>query len=211
MLAVDGVTFSYSHGSPPVLNGLTHTFAEGSVTAVTGTSGGGKSTLLYVLGLMLTPQSGSVMVDGVTTTALSDGERSRLRASRIGFVFQDAVLDPSRTVLDNVAEGALFAHVPRRVAERRAAALLEELGVNHRYDHKPGEISGGQAQRVALCRALVKEPTIVLADEPSGNLDPQSADVVWGVLHDRASAGVTVVVATHDPQRAPSASERVHL
>nr|WP_246247402.1 ATP-binding cassette domain-containing protein [Cellulomonas septica] len=190
---------------------LTCKFSEGALTTITGPSGGGKSTLLYLLGLMLTPTAGTVVLDGVATARLPDGERARLRATQIGFVFQDAVLDPARTVLDNVMEGALFTGTSRRVAERRARDLLGALGVEHRHDHRPGQISGGQAQRVALCRALVKSPTIILADEPSGNLDPASADVVWDTLRERAQSGATVIVATHDPLRAPTGDVRVQL
>ncbi|GCD19307.1 lipoprotein-releasing system ATP-binding protein LolD [Cellulomonas algicola] len=211
MISVDALTFGYGPRTGPVLNDLTCKFSEGALTTITGPSGGGKSTLLYLLGLMLTPTAGTVVLDGVATARLPDGERARLRATQIGFVFQDAVLDPARTVLDNVMEGALFTGTSRRVAERRARDLLGALGVEHRHDHRPGQISGGQAQRVALCRALMKSPTIILADEPSGNLDPASADVVWDTLRERAQSGATVIVATHDPLRAPTGDARVQL
>lgn len=211
MIRVEDLTFAYRARAEPVLRELRHEFADGALTTVTGPSGGGKSTLLYLLGLLLAPTSGTVLIHDVATSRLPDGERARLRATTIGFVFQDAALDPSRTVLDNVLEGALFTDLRRRTAEGRARDLLGELGVEHRFDHRPGEISGGQAQRVALCRALVKAPAIILADEPSGNLDPASADVVWDALRDRAQHGATVIVATHDPLRAPTGDVRLEL
>nr|WP_232229595.1 ATP-binding cassette domain-containing protein [Cellulomonas bogoriensis] len=186
-------------------------FPAGAITALTGPSGSGKSTLLYVLALLLRPTSGHVEWDGRAVEGLDDGARSRLRAARAGFVFQDAMLDPGRTVLDNVCEGALFAGMPRREAERRAVELLERIGVSHRIDHRPGEISGGQAQRVALCRALLTDPDVVFADEPTGNLDHASAEVVWQALTHRARAGATVVVATHDEALAERSDHRVVL
>lgn len=211
MIGLRDLTFSYRRVAQPVIEGLTYAFEPGAITAVTGASGRGKSTLLYLLGLMMTPRSGTVVLEGNDVSGLPDGERSRLRAAHIGFVFQDAVLDPSRTVLDNVIEGARYAPVDLTGARRRALELLAAIGVEHRADHLPGEVSGGQAQRVALCRALVKRPTVLLADEPSGNLDPVSADVVWEVLAAEARTGSTVVVATHDPARAASCDARLVL
>lgn len=211
MLATRDLTFAYRRSDPAVVTGLTHAFTPGAVTAVTGPSGRGKSTLLYLVALMLSPERGSVLLDGADTAGTSDAYRSYLRATRIGMVFQDALLDPARTVVDNVVEGALYTGLPAAWARRRAVELLERTDVAHRADHRPGEISGGQAQRVALCRALVKDPPVLLADEPTGNLDPASADVVWGVLADHARAGATVVVATHDPARVAACDERVDL
>lgn len=200
-IAVRDLDFAYHHGGDLILDGLSHGFAPAAVTAVTGPSGRGKSTLLYLVGLMLTPSAGAVIWDDVDASVWSDGERSRVRARRIGFVFQDAVLDPSRSVLHNVTEGGLYAGLARGESRRRALQLLSSFGVTSRASHRPGEVSGGQAQRVALCRALIKEPTVVLADEPSGNLDEASADVVWGALTNAARGGATIVVATHDRQR----------
>lgn len=210
MLAVESLSFGYT-ADEPLIVGLDHTFAPGRVTAVTGASGRGKSTLLYLLGLLLTPGEGRVVVDGVEASALPDADRSHLRATRIGFVFQDAVLDPSRTVLDNVVEGAIYADVPRRVAIARARRLLERFDVDLRETHKPGEVSGGQAQRIALCRALLNEPRIVLADEPTGNLDAAAAAVVMGALAEEAADGATVVVATHDATMIAAADDEVAL
>lgn len=201
MIAVRDLSFAYSPRSAPIINNLTYDFPPGSVTTVTGPSGYGKSTLLYVLGLLLSPTGGSVLIDGTNTRGLSDAAWSALRARRIGFVFQDALLDPARTIVDNVTEGVVYAGIPASQARARACELLTELGVDHRFDHRPGQISGGQAQRVALCRALIKQPAVLLADEPSGNLDHESADLVWDILRRTAETGATVIVATHDRSR----------
>lgn len=201
MVVLEGLAFGYSRGEP-IIDGLDHAFAPGLVTGVTGASGRGKSTLLYLIGLLLTPWSGRIAIgDEDQASELGDLERSRLRAHCIGFVFQDAVLDPSRSVLDNVVEGAIYAGVPRRVASERAHELLERFGVLVRAEHRPGEVSGGQAQRVALCRALLNRPQLILADEPTGNLDPTSAGVVIKALQETAHhAGTTVIIASHDPR-----------
>ena len=199
MIAVEGLSFGYRRNEP-IIEDLTREFTRGQLTAVTGASGRGKSTLLYLIGLMLTPWTGDVMWDGYYADKLADYRRSQLRARRVGFVFQDAALDPTRSVLDNVTEGALYARLPRRHAQRRAAELLDRFGVELRSTHKPGEVSGGQAQRVALCRALLTDPDVLLADEPTGNLDHAASDVVLDAFAEHAAAGRTVVVATHDPQ-----------
>lgn len=199
MIGVDDLTFRYHSEGEEIIGGLTHEFEAGMFSVVTGPSGRGKSTLLYLLGLLLSPSAGGIEIDGVATTGLSDRERSLLRSERIGFVFQDAALDSTRSVLDNVVEGGLYAGLGRRQTERRARQLLDRFGVELRDDHKPGEVSGGQAQRVGLCRALVKHPPIVLADEPTGNLDEASAGVVLDALAEQADGGATVVVASHDP------------
>lgn len=197
-LSVADLMFRYKSDERELFAGFSHTFASGSVTAVTGPSGRGKSTLLYILGLMLTPTGGSVLLDGRNLDKASDLERTRIRAEWIGFVFQDAALDATRTVMENVMEGAIYAGIDRRQRQRRAAALLDQFEVRLRADSRPGEVSGGQAQRVALCRALIKEPRIILADEPTGNLDEEAAGVVWSALGSAASNGATVIVATHD-------------
>jgi ABC-type lipoprotein export system ATPase subunit len=210
-VATRDLVFTYRPGTPPVIDGLSVELTPGSVTTVTGASGSGKSTLLYVLALMLRTAGGSVTWDGVAVDELRDGERARLRAAHAGFVFQDAMLDPARSVLDNVCEAALFSGLPRDEARVRAHELLDRFGVGHRVDRRPGEISGGQAQRVALCRALLTEPDVIFGDEPTGNLDEATADVVWSALHERAAAGATVVVATHDEHLADRADRRIRL
>jgi ABC-type lipoprotein export system ATPase subunit len=210
-LGVHGLSFAYRRGVPPVIEDLTAQFVPATITTLTGSSGSGKSTLLYLLALMLKATTGSVTWDGRAVESLPDGERSRLRAGHSGFVFQDAILDPARTVLDNACESALFAGIPRPVARQRALVLLEEFGVSHRAAHRPGEISGGQAQRVALCRALLADPGVIFGDEPTGNLDDASAEVVWSALVTRARAGATVIIATHDHTLTERADRTVDL
>lgn len=205
------LTFGYSRRTPAVLQDLTLDLPVGAVTTLTGPSGSGKSTLLYLLALMVRPTAGTVMWDGVAASSLADGERARLRATDVGFVFQDALLDPSRSVLANVCDSALFAGMPRRIAGSRARELMSRFGVEHRGDHRPGEISGGQAQRVAMCRALLTGPRVVFADEPTGNLDDASAAVVWQALVDHAATGATVVVSTHDRALAARSDHEVRL
>ncbi len=210
-LAVDGLRFAYRRGGDELFGGLDHEFTAGAVTAVTGPSGRGKSTLLYVLGLMLCPSGGSVLMGGARMDDQPDAARSWVRATRIGFVFQDAVLDPARTVLDCVVEPSLYGGARRTDVRARARDLLDGLGVGERADHKPGQISGGQAQRVALARALVTDPDVLLADEPTGNLDQANADVVLDTLRQVAATGRTVIIATHDPAVLERADEVLAL
>jgi len=212
VLGVSGLKFCYNRGSEELFGGLSHEFGAGKVTVVTGASGRGKSTLLYMLGLMLTPTSGDVMIDAHPVSKTRDSARSRLRASRIGFVFQDSELDPSRRILDCVMEPGLY--VGRSLAQVRPRAweLLRQFGLDDRATHRPGQVSGGQAQRVAVCRALVNNPDIVLADEPTGNLDRDNAALVLGVLAGAAhDGGRTVVIASHDPFVVGQADEVVEL
>lgn len=196
-LATEDLSFTYKRGGELILDRVSLRIRPGTVTVLTGASGAGKSTLLYLLALLLPATAGSILWDGRPVESLPDGEKSRLRAARSGYVFQDAMLDPSRTVLDNVLESALFAGLDEATATTRARRLLTEFGLEHRAEHRPGEISGGQAQRVALCRALVTDPDVVFGDEPTGNLDGESAAIVWEALKAHARRGATVVVATH--------------
>ena len=205
LLQARSISFGYGHNhgahtrGPEILTDWDASFAAGEVVAVTGPSGRGKSTLLYLLGLMLKPSHGHVLINGADAAGLNDAHRARLRAGLFGFVFQDAALDATRTVLDNVVETALYRGEPREAARARARELMAQFGVELRAGHKPGQVSGGQAQRIALCRALLNDPRILLADEPTGNLDPASATIVVDAMHTQAHSGATVVVATHDP------------
>ncbi|WP_062464346.1 ABC transporter ATP-binding protein [Demequina soli] len=203
MIALRDVTFQYRSDSTPVLDGVDLTLAPGALTALRGPSGCGKSTLMYLCGLMLTPQDGEVLLNGRTVSHLPDRHRSRLRAASIGFVFQDAMLDTTRSVIDNVTEGAAFTgRAPRDIAAR-AHALLAEFELSDHARAKASSLSGGQSQRVALCRALVKAPTVILADEPSGNLDRANGDRVVDRLRDEAHRhGTSVLVVTHDDRLA---------
>ena len=206
-----GLSFAYRSGAAPVIEDLTVDVPTGGVTVLTGPSGSGKSTLLYLLALMIRPTAGEVVWDGRPASRLPDATRSRLRAAQVGLVFQDALLDPSRSVLANVCDSGLFAGMPRPTATARARELMARFGVEHRADHRPGEISGGQAQRVAICRALLTDPRVVFADEPTGNLDVESAEVVWRALADHAAHGATVIVATHHTDLAGRADQEIHL
>ncbi len=210
MLEARDISFSYD-SAYPLLDRWDAHFEGGEVVAVTGPSGRGKSTLLYLLGLMLKPQGGSVVINGEEASNLPDRQRARLRASMFGFVFQDAALDATRTVLDNVIETALYRGESRQHATRRAHELMEQFGVSLRAKAKPGQVSGGQAQRIALCRALLNDPRILLADEPTGNLDPASADVVIKAFHAQAASGAAVVVVTHDPMLVSRCDRRIEL
>jgi ABC-type lipoprotein export system ATPase subunit len=211
MLEVRELSFAYSPTANELFDGMSHAFTRGSMTAVTGPSGRGKSTLLYVLGLMLQPTRGEIYLRGEPVGLASDRSRSLNRARDIGFVFQDASLDPSRSVLSSVIEPALYAGRRREQVAQRALLLLEQLGVGGRSSHRPGQISGGQAQRVAVARALINDPAVILADEPTGNLDRDNAETVLTALKGATLGGRTVVVATHDPFVLDHADEVLEL
>ena len=197
MLTVESLRFAYPSG-PSIVESLSERFVPGEMVGITGPSGRGKSTLLYLLGLMLTPTSGRILLDGESVAGLRDAERARLRARQFGFVFQDAALDATRTVLDNVLETALYRGESRRALTPAALALLDRFGVSLRVHAKPGQVSGGQAQRIALARALLLQPRVLLCDEPTGNLDPASTEIVLDALREHASSGGGVGVVTHD-------------
>ncbi len=204
------VRFEYVPGVA-VLDEWSAQFSAGSMTALTGPSGRGKSTLLYLLGLMLTPSGGEIFVDGAPVGRTRDAVRARLRADRFGFVFQDAALDSTRTVLDNVTETALYRGADRAAAAVRATDLLERFGVDVPARRKPGQVSGGQAQRIALCRSLLSEPAILLADEPTGNLDPATSSLVVDALREHAAAGAAVIIVTHSPEVAGACDVEIGL
>lgn len=210
LLAARELSFGYV-ADRPVVEGWSADFPSDSLTALTGPSGRGKSTLLYLLGLMLDPDAGEVLLDGEFASGMHDAARSKRRADRFGFVFQDAALDPTRTVLDNVTETALYRGIPRASLEADARDLLERFGVDVPADRKPGQVSGGQAQRIALCRALLGAPDVVLADEPTGNLDPVTAALVVDALRDHARSGAAVVVVTHSPEVAAACDREIRL
>lgn len=210
MIVVEGLTFGYA-SQRPIVQGLSTRLRHGTMTAVVGRSGSGKSTLLYLLGLLVTPSHGRIVIEGQDVVGLADWRRAELRARRMAFVFQDSLLDPARSVLDNVTEGGLYSRMDRAHVQRRALALLEEFQVSVDPERRPGQISGGQAQRVALCRAFVRDPRIVLADEPTGNLDEETTETVWRALRARAGQGAVVVVATHDRARAALCDDVVDI
>lgn len=208
--AVD-LTVGYGRHAP-LLRDFHLSVSANTILALTGASGVGKSTLLYALAGMIPPREGSVDLLGARITAFSERARSRHRARHIGFVFQDSMLDPARRTLDLVTETAIYAGVDRRSLLPRAHELLEELGVGELAHRTPGQISGGQAQRIALARALATAPRIVFADEPTANLDPASATIVMSHLeaHVRAVKGV-LIIATHNPAIVQQSDRSVHL
>jgi ABC-type lipoprotein export system ATPase subunit len=197
MIEATDLTFGYRRGKPVVAS-WSAKVAAGETVAIVGPSGSGKSTLLYVLGTLVRPWSGSLRLGGTRVDHLGDGARSDIRSGLIGFVFQDAILDPRRSIIDNVLEGAIYRGDSRRRSMERALVLLDKLEVGVEGKRRANDLSGGQMQRVALCRALLANPALIFADEPTGNLDRANADVVEATLFDQARAGSAVVLVTHD-------------
>jgi len=200
-------------GPPPVpaLRPADLIIADGDYVAVTGPSGSGKSTLLHLLGLLDAPTEGSYLLDGLDTSALNDKDRSALRGRRIGIVFQAFHLMPYRTALENVLLAEMYNRTPRGARVQAATGALAAVGLGHRLDALPTTLSGGECQRVAIARALVNRPSLLLCDEPTGNLDSRNAAALMDLLDQLNAAGYTIVVITHDPGVAAHASRTITI
>ena len=200
-------------GAVPVvaLDGLSLSVAAGEFMAIMGPSGSGKSTLMNLLGLLDRPTAGSYAFDGREVHALSDGQLAALRRGRIGFVFQSFNLFPRKSALDNVGLPLTYAGTPRGERRRRAAHMLERVGLAARSHHHPKALSGGEQQRVAVARALVNEPAVILADEPTGNLDSRTGEEILGLLQALNARGVTLLIVTHDERVAHHAGRIIRL
>ncbi|MGE5517886.1 MAG: ABC transporter ATP-binding protein [Bacteroidota bacterium] len=213
-LRLDGVRRSFSQGKETlhVLNGANLTIEAGEIVALVGPSGAGKSTLLQIAGLLERPDEGEVWVGGEACGKLGDDRRTGLRRSHLGFVYQYHHLLPEFSAVENVVLPQMITGKPKGMAQARALELLERMGLKPRAEHRPGQLSGGEQQRVAICRALANNPKVLLADEPTGNLDPHTAD---GVFHELISlvrsAGVAALIATHNPELAARMDRVVRL
>jgi putative ABC transport system ATP-binding protein len=213
IISLDQVSRVYSMGrmEVPALIDVSLQVHSGEFVAIVGPSGSGKTTMMNILGCLDRQTHGQYRLAGTAVSELDDDGLARLRSRTIGFVFQSYNLLPRTSALDNVATPLLYQGVSRRDRTARARAALERLGLGDRLDHEPTELSGGQQQRVAVARALVTEPALILADEPTGNLDSHSGAEVLALLHELNAAGRTIVLITHDLDVAETASRQVHL
>ncbi|WP_439155650.1 ABC transporter ATP-binding protein [Yoonia sp.] len=214
-LQVSDLTKTYNHGKPNevrVLQGASLSVAPGEVVALVAPSGAGKSTLLHIAGLLDTPDSGAVRIAGQDMSHLPDRRRTAVRRATVGFIYQFHHLLPEFTALENIVLPQLANGASQKAAEARALALLDRVGIAERASHRPAALSGGEQQRVAFCRALANEPTLLLADEPTGNLDPDTSDRVFGALMALVrDTGLAAVIATHNLELAARMDRQLRL
>jgi putative ABC transport system ATP-binding protein len=212
VLELDRVVKTYGRQPPvPALRGVSFTVHRGELVAIVGPSGSGKTTLLHVMGTLERPTSGTVRIGGIDVAGLDDRQLAALRARRIGFVFQQFFLAEHQTAVDNVGDGLLYAGVEVRERRERAADALARVGLAHRERFRPTKMSGGERQRIAIARALVGRPAIVLADEPTGNLDSVTGESILELLQQLNSEGATILVITHDHNLAARLDRQVHV
>ncbi len=211
MLKMENVSKTYPHRGQIVkaLDGATMHIPKGDFVSVVGPSGSGKSTLLLMLGGMLSPSQGRVLLEDRSIYDMNPSERARIRRERVGFVFQTFNLVPYLSAIENVQIPLFLAKVDERTQKDRATALLDRVGLGDRLDHKPCELSVGQQQRVALARMLANDPAVILADEPTGNLDPETSQQIIGFLEEFNREGKTIVMVTHDPRAAVRAKRTI--
>lgn len=212
VLQLEDVVKAYP-GHPPVraLDGVNLTVDRGELVAIVGPSGSGKSTLLHLIGTLDRPSEGTVTIGGHVVSSMSDRKLSAARSSLIGFVFQQFYLVESMSALDNVATGLLYTGADLVERRFRAYEALDRVGLAHRMTHRPGELSGGERQRVAIARALINKPAIMLADEPTGNLDTKTGQAIMGLFRELHDQGATIVVITHDRELAEGLPRQVHI
>lgn len=211
VIEIQDVVKTYRMGGTDVhaLRGINLRVNQGEWVAIMGPSGSGKSTLLNVIGCLDKPTSGSYRLDGLEVAEMNDDQLAEIRRTKIGFVFQNYNLLPRSTALDNVELPLIYAGGTRR--RERARAALERVGLGERVNHRPTELSGGEQQRVAIARALINNPSIILADEPTGNLDSKAGAEILGLLHELHRQGMTIVMVTHDPEVAGHSQRIVRL
>ena len=202
-MIIEAKGINKSFGTLNVLKDIDFSANKGEITAIVGASGAGKSTLLQILGILSTPDSGSLTIEGTDVLSLGSDALSHFRGSRLGFVFQAHHLLPEFTAVENVMIPAMIAGSSMKDARTKALKLLSDMGLAQRADHKPSELSGGEQQRVAIARALVNDPAVLLADEPTGNLDSQTKQEIHKVFFElRERLGQTIIIVTHDPELA---------
>ena len=213
VITLEGIKKTYVNGklTVPVLHGIDLSIYEGEFTSIMGPSGSGKSTFMNILGCLDRPTEGSYRLDGQEVAHLSDDELAYVRNKRIGFVFQSFNLLPKLTALDNVALPMVYAGMSKQERKERASQLLTDLGLGTRLDHMPAELSGGQRQRVAIARALANDPAIIMADEPTGNLDSKASLDVMHIFTELYEQGRTIILVTHEPDIAEYAGRNVVL